>query len=50
MGETQGDVVAIVDTRFGDRRYGSAGGMEEAQQICRGPRGEAVHEDPMSLG
>lgn len=50
MAETQGDVVASVGTQFGDRRFGSAGGMGATRPPCRGPRGEAGLEGPMSRG
>jgi hypothetical protein len=49
-GGTRGDVAAIFDIRFGDRKFGSVEGMVVVQLPCRELHGVAAHGDPTNRG
>jgi len=50
MAETPGGVVAIADTLFADRKFGSVGGMGVAQQPYHELRGEVGLGGPKNRG
>lgn len=48
MGEIQGGVVAIFDTRYEDQKFENVEDKVGERPPCRGPLSEAAPSDPMS--